>query len=290
MRVEIDPNSGFCFGVVKAISKAEELLSSAGEVYSLGDIVHNSIEIKRLENMGLRCTSEDRLLGLGGKQVLIRAHGAPPAVFEMAKKYGIILADATCPVVSSLQKLVIKADLEMQKVDGQVVILGKRGHAEVVGLNGQIDNRGIVIEDTDDLYKMVDFLRPIYLLSQTTKSLSLFETIKETIIKEIPQAIESGRVIIRDTICRQVSNRYAHLRDFAKKVDVIIFVSGKESSNGKALYENCLEVNPTSYKIEAAEELKSELFEGAKLVGICGATSTPKWQMSQIGEYIETRF
>lgn len=282
MRVVIDDKSGFCFGVVKAIQKAESVLESNRETCSLGDIVHNRVEVSRLESLGLRTVSHGDLQSIAGRTLIIRAHGEPPATYKMAQELGIELVDATCPVVAHLQKTVIKAWNEMKEVGGQVVILGKRGHAEVVGLTGQVNEDAIVVESVDDL-QHVDFNRPIYLLSQTTQSLELFEAVKE----EIFARAVTDKIIINDTICRQVSNRNPHLREFAAGFDIVIFVSGHKSSNGKALYEVCRSANERSYKVEDSSELRREWFEGVENVGICGATSTPKWLMEQIAENIK---
>lgn len=281
MKIVIDEKSGFCFGVVKAIQKAESMLGESKDVYSLGDIVHNRVEVTRLEQLGLHTVSYEALEQLQNSQLLIRAHGEPPSTYSRAQQLGITLVDATCPVVAHLQKTVIKAWQEMQKIGGQVVILGKRGHAEVVGLTGQVCEDAKVVETIEDL-SMVDFQRPIYLLSQTTQSLELFEQIKE----EIYRRAENKQVIIHDTICRQVSNRNPHLREFAKKFDVIIFVSGRKSSNGKALYEVCRAANSNTHQIEDQTELCAAWFDGVSSVGICGATSTPKWLMEQVAQHI----
>lgn len=282
MKIVIDPKSGFCFGVVKAIQKAEELLSENPTAYSLGNIVHNKAEINRLTSLGLNTIAVDSLSLLEGKTVLFRAHGEPPSTYQAAQKLGITIVDATCPVVANLQKRVKKAWDEMQKVDGQVVILGKRGHAEVVGLTGQVAEDATVVESVADLL-MIDFQRPIYLLSQTTQSLELFEQIT----KELYSRSQTDQITIDDTICRQVSNRMPHLREFATQFDVIIFVSGKQSSNGKALFQVCRAANAATYNIEDQDELRPEWFDGATSVGICGATSTPKWLMERVAQHIQ---
>lgn len=284
MRIEIDDKSGFCFGVVGAIDKAEEALAEGGTVYTLGDIVHNRMEMKRLESLGLKNATEDMLDTLGGCRVLIRAHGAPPALFDKAKKSGVTLIDATCPVVAKLQERVREAYRLMEPRGGQVVILGKKGHAEVVGLTGQIDDKAVVIESMEDLMTDVDMTRPIYLISQTTKSPELFRQVADK-IREI-RGENDPDVVIKDTICRQVSGRYDHLRDFASRFDVVLFVSGAESSNGKALYNVCLSVNASTHKIEASEQIEASWLDGAQSVGICGATSTPKWLMEQVAERV----
>lgn len=283
MKIEIDEKSGFCFGVVKAITTAEQLLHDrSGAVWCLGDIVHNRVEVNRLEQMGLQTVDHTQLPALAGKCVLIRAHGEPPQTYEAARRYEIELADATCPVVAKLQERVRRAWEEMQGVGGQVVILGKPGHAEVVGLTGQTNEEAIVVESLNDL-EHLDFSRPICLLSQTTQSLSLFNTIRDEILR---RAADRAAVTVHDTICRQVSNRNPHLREFAARFDAVVFVSGSKSSNGIALYSVCRETNPHSYKVEDASELRAEWFEGMSSVGVCGATSTPKWLMEQIAEAI----
>lgn len=284
MRIEIDDKSGFCFGVVGAIDKAEEALAEGGTVYTLGDIVHNRMEMKRLESLGLKNATEDMLDTLGGCRVLIRAHGAPPALFEKAGKSGVTLIDATCPVVAKLQERVREAYRLMEPRGGQVVILGKKGHAEVVGLTGQIDDKAVVIESMEDLMTDVDMTRPIYLISQTTKSPELFRQVADK-IREI-RGENDPDVVIKDTICRQVSGRYDHLRDFASRFDVVLFVSGAESSNGKALYNVCLSVNASTHKIEAPEQIEASWLDGVQSVGICGATSTPKWLMERVAERV----
>lgn len=284
MRIEIDEKSGFCFGVVKAITAAEESLREYGKVYSLGDIVHNRVEMQRLEKQGLRAISPQELTSVAGQTVLIRAHGEPPATYTRAAEQNIRLIDATCPVVARLQRLVVAAHETMSAVDGQVVLLGKRGHAEVVGLTGQVERETLVVETLEDL-SFIDFARPIYLLSQTTQSLSLFREIGDEIVR---RAADPEQVTVNDTICRQVSNRNPHLQEFVKRFDVIVFVSGRESSNGKVLFRTCLQANPRSYNIEEPSELLPEWFAGAASVGICGATSTPKWLMEEVARKIET--
>lgn len=282
MIIEIDEKSGFCFGVVNAITKAEESLAEAGNVFCLGDIVHNRIEVSRLEAMGLKTIKHDKLPDLRGETVLIRAHGEPPSTYEAVNKSGIRVIDATCPVVSDLQKKVKNAYAIMQSCNGQLVILGKKGHAEVVGLTGQVRGKAIVIEKPEDL-DALDFSRPIYLLSQTTQSLELFGRIKDEINRRI---CDKTIFTVNDTICRNVSNRNPHLRNFASRFDVIIFVSGKKSSNGEALFQTCKASNSLSYKIEDEREINPDWFKDKKSVGICGATSTPKWLMQEIADYI----
>ena len=281
MRVEIDSESGFCFGVVRAINEAERALQN-GSVASLGDIVHNRMEVQRLEALGLQTISHEDIPTLEGKRMLIRAHGEPPKTYSLAKHYGVEVVDATCPVVAALQRKVKKAYEEMEKVGGTVVILGKRGHAEVVGLTGQVDEKAIVVECEEDL-EQVDFSRPIYFLSQTTQSVEKFNLLAE---KMLSRLADEKMLTADDTICRRVSSREEHLREFASKHDVIIFVCGRKSSNGKVLYNICQQANERAYNIEEAKELQREWFDGVESVGICGATSTPKWLMEEIAEAI----
>ncbi len=278
MIVEIDPNSGFCFGVVRAIERAERELKN-GELCSLGDIVHNRIEVNRLQEQGLKIVTHADLAQLAGQRVYIRAHGEPPTTFERCKEMGIELIDATCPVVSKLQQTVRNAYEIMEPVGGQVVIVGKKGHPEVTGLNGQIDNEGIVIEGLNDLI-LVDFNRPIYLLSQTTKPLELFKEISDEVTKKF--RLDNKYLTIKDSICRNVSNREGELAKFVINYDLILFVSGKDSSNGMALYEFCKKHNHNCYKIEDERDVLPSWLEGVARVGICGATSTPKWLMEQV--------
>ncbi len=283
MRIEIDDKSGFCFGVVRAISQAEEALAEGGTVYSLGDIVHNRIEVQRLEKLGLRTVTHDEMTEIAGGRLLIRAHGEPPTTYAEARKLKIRVIDATCPVVARLQRRVIQAHEAMRPVNGQVVILGKRGHAEVVGLTGQVEEPTIVIERSEDL-QAIDFSRPIHFLSQTTQSISLFEELGAEMKR---RAKDPEQVRIDDTICRQVANREQYLTQFAARFDVVIFVCGRKSSNGKVLSEVCRRANPKTHVVEEAEEVEAGWFEGAGSVGICGATSTPKWLMQQVAEVIE---
>lgn len=280
MRVVIDDNSGFCFGVVRAIGEAEAALSRLGEVCSLGDIVHNRVEVQRLESLGLRTVTHSDIENLGGATLLIRAHGEPPRTYDMAKSLGVELIDATCPVVARLQRRVREAYGKMQGVGGQVVLLGKRGHAEVVGLTGQVDDDVIVVESETDL-DVVDFGRPIYFLSQTTQSIELFNHLGQEIMR---RAADKDSVTLDDTICRRVAGREQLLTDFSKSVDVVIFVSGRKSSNGRVLCDVCRRANQRCYMVEEASELEAEWFEGAESVGICGATSTPRWLMEQVAQ------
>ena len=282
MEVIIDDNSGFCFGVVRAIGEAESALERVGEVYSLGDIVHNRVEVQRLEQLGLHTISHEDMPRLEGRTLLIRAHGEPPRTYRMAEELGITIIDATCPVVARLQRRLREAYDKMQEVGGSVVLLGKRGHAEVIGLTGQADDDVVVVENEADLNN-VDFTRPIYFLSQTTQSIALFNQLAE----EIKARANGITVNIDDTICRRVAGREALLADFSRSVDVVIFVSGRKSSNGRVLYEVCRGANPRSYNVEESSEIDWSWLEGAERVGICGATSTPRWLMEQVAEAIK---
>lgn len=282
LRIEIDDKSGFCFGVVRAISEAEKALAGGSTVYSLGDIVHNRIEVQRLERLGLRTVTHADMPQLAGSRLFIRAHGEPPTTYARAKELGIALIDATCPVVARLQDRVVKAHEQMRPVNGQVVILGKRGHAEVVGLTGQVQAPTTVIESGEDL-RLLDFTRPVYFLSQTTQSIALFEALGAEMRR---RAANPDDVRIDDTICRQVSNREQHLAEFARRFDVIVFVCGRKSSNGKVLSEVCRRANPCTYVVEEASEIDPRWFDGVASVGICGATSTPKWLMQEVADAV----
>ena len=283
MQIEIDNGSGFCFGVTTAIKKAEEELAKGGKLYCLGDIVHNGMEVERLHHAGLITINHDELRQLKGVKVLLRAHGEPPATYALAAQNNIEIIDATCPVVLQLQKRIKKQ--YGSNPDAQIVIFGKTGHAEVLGLMGQTDNKAIVIERLDDV-KRLDFQRDIYLYSQTTKSLDEFHRI----IAYCQQHIVEGAVFKSfDTICRQVANRMPNIASFAAKHDMILFVCGRKSSNGKVLFNECKSVNPNSYQIESAQEIDSAWLKNVNTVGICGATSTPKWLMEQCREEILKR-
>ena len=282
MRVTIDQNSGFCFGVVRAIGEAEAALERVGEVSSLGDIVHNRVEVQRLEALGLRTITHDEIATVGRGMLLIRAHGEPPRTYQLAKELGVELIDATCPVVARLQRRVCEAYDKMVAIGGCVVLLGKRGHAEVVGLTGQVDDDVIVVEREADL-EAVDFSKPIYFLSQTTQSIELFNHLGEEIKR---RSLNPESVTIDDTICRRVAGREPLLAKFSESVDVVIFVSGRKSSNGKVLCEVCRRANERCYMVEEPSELVAEWFEGVESVGICGATSTPRWLMEQVAEAV----
>ena len=275
--IEIDKDSGFCFGVTAAIGKAEEQLASDGTLYCLGDIVHNSDEVERLQAKGLRTITHEQLATLHDVKVLLRAHGEPPSTYELARRNNIHIIDATCPVVLKLQER-IKSACDRTDRQPQIVIYGKLGHAEVNGLVGQTGGRAIVVEDITGLDK-IDFSRDIALYSQTTKSLEGFRTIIEEIKRrKSPEAnFESF-----DTICRRVSNRVEHLKQFAADHEVILFVAGSKSSNGKILFNHCLDVNPQTYLVSNASHLQADWLKGTETIGICGATSTPRWLMEQV--------
>ena len=290
LKIEIDNGSGFCFGVTTAIQKAEEELAKGGTLYCLGDIVHNGMECERLREMGLKTINHDDLRQLHDVKVLLRAHGEPPTTYELARQNNIEIIDATCPVVLKLQQRIKKQyDESRSEKDGvrsdhapQIVIFGKKGHAEVLGLVGQTNSEAIVIENFDEVERL-DFTRDIYLYSQTTKSLDEFHRIIEYIQQHISPAAHFRSF---DTICRSVANRMPNISQFAARHDLILFVCGRKSSNGKVLYNECLRVNPNSHLIEGPDEINPQWLEGIKTVGICGATSTPKWLMEQCRDAI----
>ncbi len=290
MKVEIDPFSGFCFGVVYAIEKAEEELDVSGHLYCLGDIVHNSKEVERLRLKGLEVIDHERLKNLKDCKVLIRAHGEPPETYAIALKNNIELIDASCPVVLKLQNRVRTSFQKVEDEDGQLIIYGEPGHAEVNGLMGQTKGKAIIIKNEDDLGK-IDFNKPLYLFSQTTKSTAGFAKIKKLIedkvYKSMEEEVTDEFLVTNDTICRQVSNREPHLNKFSASHDVILFVSGKKSSNGKALYDVCKSVNPNSYFIEDVEEIDENWFKNFESIGVCGATSTPLWLMQKVAQKVE---
>ena len=280
MQIESDNSSGFCFGVTTAIKKAEEELASGKTLYCLGDIVHNSMECERLKRLGLITINHDDMRKLQGVKVLLRAHGEPPSTYEIARQNNIEIIDATCPVVLQLQRR-IKQQYDSFP-NAQIVIFGKPGHAEVLGLVGQTESKAIVIANFEEVKKL-DFSRDIYLYSQTTKSLDEFHRIIEYIQQHIsPQATFRSF----DTICRQVANRMPNISTFATRHDLVLFVCGRKSSNGKVLYNECKSVNPNSHLIEKPEDIMKEWLEGVNTVGICGATSTPKWLMEQCRDAI----
>ena len=304
LQIEIDNGSGFCFGVTTAIKKAEEELAKGTKLYCLGDIVHNSMEVERLTKKGLITINHEQMRDLHNVKVLLRAHGEPPETYELAKRNNIEIIDATCPVVLALQRR-IKSQYEKgyQSINGSldkedtvtippsssksgretsIVIFGKNGHAEVLGLVGQTHSQAIVIEKFEDV-KALDFNNDIYLYSQTTKSLDEFHKIIEYIQSHISPKAKFQSF---DTICRQVANRMPNISSFAARHDLILFVAGRKSSNGKVLFHECLSVNPNSHQVESADEIDMSWFEGVQTVGICGATSTPKWLMEECRDEI----
>ncbi|MDX1283428.1 MAG: 4-hydroxy-3-methylbut-2-enyl diphosphate reductase [Draconibacterium sp.] len=286
MIVEIDKKSGFCFGVIKAIKSAEDELKNSKQLYCLGDIVHNGKEVKRLEKLGLKSISKEEYYKLSNCKVLIRAHGEPPETYAHAKANNIELIDATCPVVLTLQEKVKSSYNQNVQKEGQVVIYGKKGHAEIVGLDGQTNHNAIIIERIDDVNK-IDMSRPVSLYSQTTKRVEDFHKIAQKVQNEIQPGVP---VEIKDTICRQVSNRVPNLKEFASRFDLILFIAGQKSSNGQYLYSICKEVNPKSFKISNLSEIRTEWFENVNSVGICGATSTPNWLMEEVASWINENF
>ena len=287
MNVTIDKNSGYCFGVEFAIQMAEDELAHEETLYCLGDIVHNRMEVERLYQQGLRIIDREQLAELHNCKVLIRAHGEPPETYELALRNNLELIDASCPVVLKLQNRVKHAYDASKRQDGQIVIYGQPGHAEVTGLTGQTGNRALIVMHEPDL-DQIDFTRPVTLFSQTTKSTAGFYRMKQLIEERI--ALAGGELDsfdANDSICRQVSNREPALAKFAVQHDVIVFVSGRKSSNGKALFSVVNKTNARSYFVENEQELDDEWFHGAESVGICGATSTPMWLMQRVADRIE---
>ena len=302
MRIEIDNNSGFCFGVMRATTTAETELTKEQPLYCLGDIVHNGQEVERLTQLGLITIDHHQLEKLHDARVLLRAHGEPPHTYKLAHKNGITIIDATCPVVLKLQQKIKEA--YTNHPNAQIVIYGKIGHAEVIGLEGQTEGKAIVIEDENDLSK-IDFSRPIILFSQTTKSIEGFNQLVNTIktrisskptnlnqnsqLSTLNSQLNSGiHFEYHDTICRNVANRIPNIKKFATQFDVILFVAGAKSSNGKVLFNECQSVNPRTYLVSSPDELQPEWFNGIQSVGICGATSTPKWLMEAVKQRINT--
>ena len=278
MKIEIDSGSGFCFGVTTAIKKAEEELAKGSTLYCLGDIVHNGMECERLKQMGLITINHDEMAHLHNVKVLLRAHGEPPETYDLARRNNIEIIDATCPVVLQLQKR-IKTQYE---AGGSIVIFGKKGHAEVLGLVGQTDGRAVVIEQFDDVRRL-DFQHDIFLFSQTTKSLDEFHRIIEYIQQHISPTATFKSF---DTICRSVANRMPNISQFASRHDLILFVCGRKSSNGKVLFNECQRVNPNTHLVEGPDEIDPSWLQGVETIGICGATSTPKWLMEQCRDAI----
>lgn len=287
LKTVIDNNAGFCFGVVNAIGTAEAELLKGGTLYCLGDIVHNSAEVKRLHDLGLQAIDHQYFRNLKGSEqskpkVLIRAHGEPRSTYVEAEQRNIRIVDATCPIVLALQRKIRAGYDEMKKVDGQVVIFGKPGHAEVIGLNGQTDNSSVIVSSPADI-DGIDLNRPIRLYSQTTKSKEDYELL----IANIRNKVVNPDFIAYNTICTRVSNRASELQRFARGHDVILFVCGNNSSNGQYLYEYCKKVNPKTYRITGVSEIDPGMFDKASLVGITGATSTPRWLMEDVEKYVK---
>lgn len=293
MNVEIDKNSGYCFGVEYAIEMAEDELNENGKLYCLGDIVHNHMEVERLAAKGLQVIEHAQLKGLQDCKVLIRAHGEPPETYKIAIENNIELIDASCPVVLKLQNRVKGSFDQMEEQEGQIVIYGKPGHAEVIGLTGQTKEKAIIVMEDEDL-DQIDFSRPVILYSQTTKSTKGFYRLKGMIEDRIKEAkghqLEVSDFKANDSICRQVSNREPSMEKFSQKHDVIIFVSGKKSSNGKALYGVCKNFNERSYFVGSEQEIDPNWIKPTDSVGICGATSTPMWLMEQVRDFIQRQF
>ncbi len=294
MEVVVDPRAGFCWGVVRTIQIAEESLQEGKPVYVLGSIIHNPRETERLERLGLRTITHEQLpeAARDGARVLIRAHGEPPSTYRQAWELGLELIDATCPIVAKLQERVRKFYLQGY----QVVVFGKAEHPEMIGVRGVCNDECLIVRSVEEALERVDFRRPTVLFSQTTMDKKAFAELAEALRHRIAELrVEApeegaGEFYAKDTICGQVSGREQHLREFAAACDVVIFVAGRASSNGKVLYEVCRSVNPRTYFIESAGELCAEWFEGAQRVGITGATSTPQWYMHEVARYIEQRF
>jgi len=287
MKITIDENSGFCFGVVYAIEMAEKILEGEEKLYCLGDIVHNNKEIDRLNQLGLEIIDHKKLNSLSNCKVLIRAHGEPPSTYKVALKNNIELLDASCPVVLKLQHQIKEGYEKVGEIDGQIIIYGKAGHAEVTGLVGQTNGEAIIVTNREDLYK-INYEKPIYIYSQTTKSPKGFQDIINE-IKVNLVALGRGddlKFVVHDTLCRQVSGREPQLKKFASENDVIIFVSGTKSSNGKMLFLSCKDQNPYSYFISDSKEINKDWFKDALTVGVCGATSTPRWLMEDVAAYV----
>jgi 4-hydroxy-3-methylbut-2-en-1-yl diphosphate reductase len=288
MKVEVDSGSGFCFGVENAVDIAEKALESGEKVYCLGSIVHNDIEVERLKSKGLVTITREEFTGLAGVKVLIRAHGEPPSTYEIAHRNNITIIEATCPIVKRLQVRISRAWNDASGNNGQVVIFGKPGHAEVLGLMGHTNNRAIVVSSETDIEKL-DLTRPIYLFSQTTMKVSDYARLAARIRDRLTETGNEGEkslLTVHNTICGQVSNREPRLKEFARNHDIVIFVSGKESSNGRMLYSVCHEENPDTYMISAPEEVDPRWFSGKFSAGVCGATSTPKWLIDKVAREI----
>ncbi len=291
MIVNIDKNSGFCFGVVYAIEMAEDELKQSGKLYCLGDIVHNNMEVQRLTNLGMEVIDHQQLSTLHNCKVLIRAHGEPPQTYQTALQNKIQLIDASCPVVLKLQNRIREEYETIDDINGQIVIFGKDGHAEVNGLKGQTNNTAIVVNDLNDLDK-IDYNKPIRFFSQTTQPTQAFKDMRAEILRRVEDKNNDPQFFLEanDTLCRQVSNREPQLRIFAAAHDVIVFVSGKKSSNGKILHDVCKEINAHTYFVSENDDVKPEWFTPNSKVGICGATSTPMWHMEEVAALIQNYY
>jgi 4-hydroxy-3-methylbut-2-enyl diphosphate reductase len=283
IKIEIDNKSGFCFGVVNAIESAERALDTNGALYCLGDLVHNSHEMERLKRRGLQTIDHAALMKLQNKTVLLRAHGEPPSTYEVARRNDITIVDATCPVVKRLQGRIKKRYNEIKDSGAQLVIYGKQGHAEVNGLVGQTEGTAIVVETADDLNRL-DFTKEIALFSQTTKSLDGFAEMVEAIKRRMTTDVKFQYF---DTICRRVANRMPDIKSFAARHDCVYFVAGQKSSNGKILFDECLKSNSNTFFISSANDIKQPLPSSVQSVGVCGATSTPKWLMEEVAARIQ---
>lgn len=291
MIVNIDNNSGFCFGVVYAIEMAEDELKESGQLYCLGDIVHNNMEVARLTKLGMQVINHDQLANLHNCKVLIRAHGEPPETYKTALQNNIQLIDASCPVVLKLQNRIREEFETIDDINGQIVIFGKDGHAEVNGLKGQTNNTAIIVNDLNDLDK-IDYTKPIRFFSQTTQPTQGFKDMRAEILRRVETKNTNTEFYLEanDTLCRQVSNREPQLRVFAAAHDIIVFVSGKKSSNGKILHDVCKEINTNTYFVSENDDLKPEWFVPTSKVGICGATSTPMWHMEEVANIIRNYY
>ncbi len=288
MKVEIDTDSGFCFGVVRAIRMAENELRQGKSLYCLGPILHNRVEFGRLESLGIITIDHEQFRKLKNSKVLFRAHGEPPETYEIAKKNNIEIIDATCPVVLNLQKKIHCGYEEVSKENGQVVLFGKKGHAEIIGLVGHTGGRAIVIEQPEDL-EQIDYTKPVYLYSQTTREKENYKKLQQEIRRRLVevQGVENVRFVPFETICGEVSNRVPRLQEFVRRFDVVLFVSDQESSNGMMLFQICKEANQRSYFITKPEEMETKWFKGARSAGVCGATSTPKWMLEKVANGIK---
>jgi len=284
MKVTVDPDSGFCFGVNRAIQTAENELKAGKPVYCLGEMVHNQVQMDQLKSKGLRIITHAELPEFKGETVMVRAHGEPPETYRLAKELGITLIDATCPIVTKLQEKILHSYTSDTSTDVQVVIYGKPGHAEVAGLNGNAGNKAIIISSVDD-FPRVDFTRPVRLFSQTTMDMEGYTQVGEA-LKQCMEQVGNSDIVIQKSVCRQVSGRAPALRAFAAGHDVIIFVSGKNSANGKYLFGICREVNIKSYLVSDTADIDRNWFTGATSAGISGATSTPGWLIEKVAGFI----